>query len=268
MSDHERAEDAALWDARARALGHTGWSDQLVYEYDQPCRLAAVTRIVDRLVPSLHGRAVLDLGCGTGDFAAAFSARGAHVTAVDISPAVIELARHRHRDDPKMAFKVADLTADDLGTNAFDVVNSTTVLQHLDAEGLRRGLAGIARTLRPGGVFLALELVHEEPWLVPGSRARVGHSMARWRQAFDEADLRLQEVRSYPHTGPMLISMLARLRRVGASPPGTDPAAASRPGGARAKRVVLAATRVLDHGLRVPTPEFLAKYRIMVARNP
>lgn len=43
----------------------------------------------------LHGRRILDAGCGTGAFAVEAARRGADVVAIDLSPTLVNLARQR-----------------------------------------------------------------------------------------------------------------------------------------------------------------------------
>lgn len=51
--------------------------------------------ILSRLPQDLRGARVLDAGCGTGAMASELALRGAHVTAVDISPQLIDIAKRR-----------------------------------------------------------------------------------------------------------------------------------------------------------------------------
>lgn len=51
--------------------------------------------ILSRLPQDLRGARVLDAGCGTGAMAQELALRGAQVTAVDISPQLIEIAKLR-----------------------------------------------------------------------------------------------------------------------------------------------------------------------------
>ena len=53
------------------------------------------TLILSRLPRDLSGQRVLDAGCGTGQMTLELAARGAEVTAVDISPALIKIAKAR-----------------------------------------------------------------------------------------------------------------------------------------------------------------------------
>ncbi|WP_128514126.1 magnesium protoporphyrin IX methyltransferase [Tabrizicola thermarum] len=51
--------------------------------------------MLSRLPQDLRGARVLDAGCGTGAMAAELAQRGARVTAVDISPQLIDIAHRR-----------------------------------------------------------------------------------------------------------------------------------------------------------------------------
>jgi len=96
---------------------------------------------------------ILDFGCGTGDTAAALSARvpGAKVVGVDVSAPALSLARAHH---PAVRFAdVAELPA--LG--AFDLCYLNGVLHHV--EPARRGetMAAIFAALCPGGRLALFE---------------------------------------------------------------------------------------------------------------
>ncbi len=106
------------------------------------------------------GARVLDVCTGTGDVALGFARRfrDAHVNAVDLAPAMIELAREkalRRGFSTKVAFRVADALALPFGSESFDVVcNSFGVRTLTD---YRRGIEEMARVARPGGRVLVLE---------------------------------------------------------------------------------------------------------------
>ena len=51
--------------------------------------------LLDWLPADLHGKALLDAGCGTGALAVEAARRGAHVVAIDLSPTLVDLARAR-----------------------------------------------------------------------------------------------------------------------------------------------------------------------------
>ncbi len=77
----------ATWDERS------GWWDDMSEENAASAdRALDLDRTIDRL--RLHpGDRVYDAGCGSGQFAIAFAARGFDVVAADLAPAMIERAR-------------------------------------------------------------------------------------------------------------------------------------------------------------------------------
>jgi SAM-dependent methyltransferase len=100
----------------------------------------------------LSGRRVLDVACGTGKSFLPLAERGYEVTACDISPAMVEIARGKA---PDLAISVADMR--DLGDlGEFDLITclDDAVNYLLDRDELDGFFAGVARNLVPGGVAL------------------------------------------------------------------------------------------------------------------
>ncbi len=97
----------------------------------------------------------LDVGCGTGMFSRHLAARADHVLALDLSPQMIRLARERSAWYPNIEFQVGDVLAYDFPDAHFDCVASIATLHHLPFEVM---LQKLARTLKPNGVLLALDL--------------------------------------------------------------------------------------------------------------
>lgn len=93
---------------------------------------------------------VLDVGCGTGDFSERLQRELAvDLVALDPSPRMVELTRARGLS--AITGNVETLSFDD---EAFDCVLANRVLYHLP--NLDKGLAEIARVLRPGGRLVAV----------------------------------------------------------------------------------------------------------------
>lgn len=92
------------------------------------------------------GTRALDVATGPGYVAVAAAARGASVTAVDFSRAMVERAR---RDHPGIEFLEGDAEALDFPERSFDAVVMNYGLLHLARPD--RALAEAHRVLRPGG---------------------------------------------------------------------------------------------------------------------
>ncbi len=104
----------------------------------------------------LQCRRVLDLACGTGDLALLASAAGADVTALDITPRMIALARLKARQRGARArFLVGDMTALPLPDACVDVVTTGYGLRNVP--DLDAALREIHRVLKPGGRLLSLD---------------------------------------------------------------------------------------------------------------
>jgi magnesium-protoporphyrin O-methyltransferase len=113
--------------------------------------------LLDWLPQDLHGRRILDAGCGTGAFAMEAARRGAQVVAIDLSPALVEVAVRRvaeHLDvfdaGGRIDFHSGDMTDPALGR--FDHVVAMDSLIHYSAEDAVQVLQGWAR--RTGGSML------------------------------------------------------------------------------------------------------------------
>ena len=97
------------------------------------------------LPDDLSNRRVLDAGSGTGALAALAAARGAHVTAIDLSPTLVDLARARAepiQGRGGIQFLVGDMTDPALGR--FDHVVCMDSLIHYELADVLRVLAGFA----------------------------------------------------------------------------------------------------------------------------
>ncbi|WP_062430317.1 class I SAM-dependent methyltransferase [Herbidospora daliensis] len=96
---------------------------------------------------------VLDVGCGSGAFAAELAARAAHVDALDRAPEMIEEAAARGLGN--VSWVLGDVLTDPLPGDGYDAVFSICALHHMS---LREVLPILAAALRPGGVLAAIAL--------------------------------------------------------------------------------------------------------------
>lgn len=133
-------------------------------------------RLLDWLPQDLSGRRLLDAGCGTGALAIEAARRGAQVTAIDLSPTLVDLARTRVPHDigrGRVDFLVGDMLAPDLGR--FDHVAAMDSLIHYTADDIVRTLSAMAARCAGSMVFTfaprtpALTAMHAVGRLFPRS---------------------------------------------------------------------------------------------------
>jgi SAM-dependent methyltransferase len=101
----------------------------------------------------LRGRRLLDVGCGTGKSFLPMLERGWEVTACDISPSMLELARAKAGDAARLS--VADMRELPV-FGEFDLVWALddAVNYLLSGEELREALSGMEANLAPGGLLM------------------------------------------------------------------------------------------------------------------
>ena len=113
---------------------------------------------------------VLDAGCGTGSFAGALRPYVGAIDAVDLSPAMLGVARAKldRISGCPVTLHEAGIDALPFEDARFDAVMVNQVLHHLpdpphgDRAVLRRVLGELARVLRPGGAAFVNTCSHEQ----------------------------------------------------------------------------------------------------------
>jgi SAM-dependent methyltransferase len=110
--------------------------------------LAEIARTVVDTAQIKPGEAVLDVGARNG--AALFAAQaGGKVTAIEVSPRLLELARARLADYPDTRFELADVARLPFPDESFDVVvDAISLMFGADRE---KAIAEMARVLKPDG---------------------------------------------------------------------------------------------------------------------
>ena len=105
--------------------------------------------LLSYLPDDLTGRRILDAGCGTGALALEAARRGAHVTAIDLSPKLVGLAAERAAGQfgaGHVEFRTGDMQDPALGE--FDHVVAMDSLIHYRPADVVTVLAGLAARTR------------------------------------------------------------------------------------------------------------------------
>lgn len=149
-----------------------------VWNWDRPAGQRRWSRRVSMLMAGLKpGMDVLELGCGSGYFTRELARSGATITAIDISPDLLELAR-REVPASNVSFLVENAYAMSFENNRFDAVIGISVLHHLEIE---KGISEVFRVLKPGRTICFSEPNMLNPQIaiqknVPYIKKRLGDS--------------------------------------------------------------------------------------------
>jgi SAM-dependent methyltransferase len=116
---------------------------------------AAETRFIWKALGLAKGSRVLDIPCGTGRHAVRLARRGASVLGVDITPAYLREARRAAVKLPNVRFVRGDMRRIPLRGEFDAAINLWTSFGYFEkpSDDLKT-LRGVARALKPGGLFL------------------------------------------------------------------------------------------------------------------
>ncbi len=138
---------------------------------NNPVRAAIQRRyeapLLKRLGGTVDGEHVLEIGCGQGVGTQIILEQfgAAHVTAIDLDPAMIDRARERLRDHgDKVALRTGDAEHIDAPDDSFDAVFDFGIIHHIP--NWRASIEEVHRVIRPSGRFYFEEVT--------------SHALARW----------------------------------------------------------------------------------------
>jgi SAM-dependent methyltransferase len=140
-----------------RATFEAAYEGRAPWDIDRPQR--AFVDAADEITGS-----ILDAGCGTGENALFFAARGRTVTGFDFLPGPIEQAKRKAAERGLAAsFLVRDALALGGWPEAFDSAIDSGLFHVFNDDDRRRYVGGLASNLRPGGRLFLLCFSEEEP---------------------------------------------------------------------------------------------------------
>lgn len=101
------------------------------------------------------GRAIVDLGCGTGYWLSRYAAEAARVVGVEPDPALRARAFDRARNLPAAEVLAGSAEQIPLGDGCADIVHAR--FAYFFPPGCEAGLTEVLRILRPGGFLVAVD---------------------------------------------------------------------------------------------------------------
>ena len=142
--------------------------DQVVREFthqSESFNVAPVMRSADTLgrlvdlIPAAAGARWLDVACGPGLVARGLAPRVGEVHGVDMTPAMVDVARREAAAErlSNAVFSVGDATALDFADATFEGAVTRFSLHHIPLPG--RVVAEMARVVRPGGAVIVADHV-------------------------------------------------------------------------------------------------------------
>jgi SAM-dependent methyltransferase len=180
-----------FWDSRAEEDPFFFVDDRLEYRRPDVERfwalgeedLSTLLRLAGaKLEPSDR---VVEIGCGIGRLTRGIARRAAAVTALDVSPRMLEAARRHNPELRNVEWRLGDgQSLDGIASESADAVISHVVFQHIPDPSITLGyVREIGRVLRPGG-WAAFQVsndpvVHRAPGLPARARRRLRALMRR-----------------------------------------------------------------------------------------
>ena len=119
--------------------------------FDELSRKPFDRRLLDKFAAALPAPGTLDVGCGPGHVAGYLSERGLDATGVDLSPAMIKIAR---RLNPEIRFEVADMRNLPAADNTVGGVVALYSVIHIPREDVPAVLLEFRRVLILSGRLL------------------------------------------------------------------------------------------------------------------
>ena len=167
MEEEYKKETIASYDAHA---AHHSQKFQRMFDLSRRPEFA-------KFMKYLHGRKILDLGCGPGYHAQYFSTQGLDVVAADLSDEMVALCKAIDLNVVKM--DIENITLED---NSFDGVWAVTSLLHIPKKNMRKVISDICRVLKKDGVLYVSFKEGDGEGFIPDVGVSSRRYFAFWRE--------------------------------------------------------------------------------------
>lgn len=160
------------------------------YHYNEPFtkyKIYKKSKVVEKRIKQLLGVSnlkILEIGCGTGEYTKHISKLfpSSTITAIDISPQIIEVAKKKCGNLKNVKFLVESAYKTNFSDNKFDVVLGFYILHHLKIESVR---SEIQRVLKKDGLMIFVEpnILNPVVYLIKSNKylkKMVGDSPYEW----------------------------------------------------------------------------------------
>lgn len=200
-------DNPSIWDRKCENYGHTGWSDQIIYRYDQPLRLKVIKKLITKIQGQIKDKKILDVGCGVSDFSFMFAKMGADVTGIDISKKAIEKAKKKSvKEHFSCNFLVTSIKDVNFPTQSFDIITSITVLQHIPDKELLLSVQKMIDSLKIWGYIYILETAPTTlDQSMIDSEYQYFYTKKEWIELFENVGAKLYFEMMHPSFGLYLI---------------------------------------------------------------
>ena len=138
-------------------------------------------RLVRAALAAAPGERILDIGCGPGFYARELLDEigpSGSIVAVDASPDMLELARHRCGGYDNVTFREGNATALPVDDGVFDAALCVQVMEYVPDSPA--ALAEIDRVLRPGGRALIWDVCWGTVWWHSADPERMRRVLSAW----------------------------------------------------------------------------------------
>jgi len=200
--DHVSAARAVYDRTAEQYASHVG--TDVTAAFEGPVDRAFLAAFVEVVGPTAG--LVADVGCGPGRVAAWLTAHGLDVVGVDVSYAMLTVARRTH---PDIRFEEGQLSALPFADGSLVGAVCWYSIIHTPPEHLREVFSELKRVLSDGGHFLVAFQAGDTEAVHRTDAYGTGHSLTYYRHCPEEVALSLVEAGLKPHAKAVRESELA-----------------------------------------------------------